>query len=150
MSYYPPGAFYYEVRVEGFADNNECSFLEVSGIGSRMDLQEVREGGENRFSHKLPSATRFENLVLRRGMLVGSALIGWCRKALVEGTFEPRTVNVLLLSPPRSEGGKAETLVTWKFVKAYPVSWTVADLKSMESELTVETLELAYQYFETK
>jgi phage tail-like protein len=38
--------------------------------------------------------------------------------------------------------------MSWSFVKAYPLKWSVADLKSQESSVLIETIEFAYQYFE--
>jgi hypothetical protein len=36
--------------------------------------------------------------------------------------------------------------MSWNFVKAYPVKWAINDLKSQESNILIETIELAYQY----
>ena len=40
-----------------------------------------------------------------------------------------------------------EALATWTFQDAYPVKWSLSDLKAQESVLAIETLELAYSTF---
>jgi len=37
--------------------------------------------------------------------------------------------------------------VMWTFYNAYPVKYSVSDLKSQENELVLESIELAYTYF---
>jgi phage tail-like protein len=36
----------------------------------------------------------------------------------------------------------------WTFYNAYPTKYDVSDFKSQEHEILVETLELAYTYFD--
>jgi hypothetical protein len=38
----------------------------------------------------------------------------------------------------------------WVFHSAYPVKYSFSDLKSQESGLLIETMELVYTYFETE
>ncbi len=40
--------------------------------------------------------------------------------------------------------------MAWDFVGAYPLKCSTTDLKAQENSLVVETLELAYRYFERK
>ena len=60
--YYPPGAFYFSVQVLGSGTalsvltGIDASFQEASGIQAEFGVEEVTEGGENRFVHRLPRA----------------------------------------------------------------------------------------------
>ena len=45
---------------------------------------------------------------------------------------------------------KEEILVSWAFHNAYPVNVKVSDLNSTENKYAIETLELAYDYFERR
>ena len=47
----------------------------MSGLSVEYDVEEFKEGGENRFTHKLPVRTKYADLVLKRGMLTGSAAV---------------------------------------------------------------------------
>ena len=42
---------------------------------------------------------------------------------------------------------KTTPLMSWHFVDAYPVSWEVSGLNAEESSIVVESLILAYSYF---
>ena len=62
--YYPPWGFYYKVEFEGSSEPNEARFQSVSGLSVEYDIEEYKEGGENRFTHKLPVRTKYADLVL--------------------------------------------------------------------------------------
>lgn len=136
-----PAAFSFEVLVTGVDDTLNGSFQEVSGINVKLDSEVIKEGGENRFSHRLPNPPKYENLVLKRGMVLSSALIVWARDAVEQFTFTTKNVIVNLLD----ETGKP--LASWSFVNAYPVAIKVSDFKAQENAIAIETLELSYDYF---
>jgi hypothetical protein len=66
-TYYPPPSFYFSVSVVGSATpiamltKIDASFQEVSGIQAEFQTEEVVEGGENRFAHRLPTHSRYSN-----------------------------------------------------------------------------------------
>lgn len=141
-SYYPPVGFHFMVEFQGISTKDkDVSFQSVSGLSVDLETEEITEGGENRFKHKIPVRSKFPNLVLKRGMLIDSELIKWCKKALENFEIKPVDITVKLL------GEDHQPLQTWNIVKAYPVKWNVADLNAEESKLVIETLELTYNYF---
>ena len=140
-TYYPPWGFYYRVVFERSKEPDEARFQSASGLSVEYDFEEFREGGENRFVHKLPVRTKYNDLVLKRGMLVGSATVKWFLAAFRDREFEPRMVYVILLND------KNEPLRTWNVVHAVPKKWTVSDFNANENSVVVETLELTYRYF---
>ncbi len=139
---YPPVGFHFKVefRLDGVVDG-DSRFQEVSGLTSELGIEEVNEGGENRFSHRLPTRAKYGNLVLKRGLLKDSRLIKWFRDAVEDFEFEPADVLVTLLNEEH------KPLMGWNFVNAWPVKWVVSDFKAQENALVVETIELAYNYF---
>jgi phage tail-like protein len=141
--YFPPVGFHFSVKF-GFVndDDFDCKFQEVSGISAEMGYEELVEGGENRFSHRLPTRGKYSNLVLKRGLLTDSSIIDWCRDGIENFQFEPTMVNVTLLDEEHNPLGD-----TYDFINAWPVKWSVTDFKAMENSIVVESLELAYQYF---
>lgn len=141
-SYYPPVGFHFRVNIEGLtSDTKDISFREVSGINATVGEFTYKEGGENRFVHRLPDRVTYDKLTLKRGMLVGSELIGWFRDAVESFKFDPRNVLVTLLN------SEHEPLESWSFVKAYPVKWSIGNFNAEQSEVVVETIELSFQYF---
>jgi phage tail-like protein len=140
---YPPVGFHFRVEfsLDGLGEN-DTRFQEVSGLAAELGIEEVTEGGENRFSHRLPTRAKYSNLVLKRGLVTDSKVIKWCRDAIENFVFEPATVNVTLLN--ESHEPLAET---YSFIRAWPVKWAVSDFKAQENAVVMETLELSYNYF---
>ena len=115
-------------------------FSEASGFQSETQLEDVREGGNNTFVHRLPKETRYQNLVLRRGLTDSETLDSWYTD-VVEGRIVRKTVNVILLDADGSE--------TWcmSFMKAFPVKWVGSEFKADSATVAVETVELAHDGF---
>lgn len=128
--------------VPGITGSNEGSFQEVSGLSVTITPLEVKEGGENRFSHRLPQRPKYGNLVLRRGMLTGSPLIRWVQTSINLFSFKPVAVVVSLMNANRG------LVASWQFVNAYPVALKMSEFKAQENTIALETLELCYDYFQ--
>ncbi len=142
-SYYPPVGFHFRVEFESISsDSDDTRFQEVSGLNAELGVEELVEGGENRFSHRFPGRAKYSNLVLKRGLFVNSELIDWCKNAIENFEFETKTVNVTLLNEEHEPVAD-----TYSFINAYPIKWSISDFKSTDNSIVVETLELAYQYF---
>lgn len=141
VDYYPPLGFYYKVEFGISQMSNDVRFQTVSGLTVEYDYESFKEGGENRFEHKLPVRTKYADLVLKRGMLTDSGVINWFLDAFRDRAFEPAAVNVILMNE------KSEPLRTWKIADAIPKKWQVSDLNANESAVVIETMELTYRYF---
>lgn len=141
-SFYPPVGFHFRVDFEGITNERDIGFQSVSGLNSTVPNSETyEEGGENRFTHRLPKRPTFENLVLKRGMLIGSDLIQWFRDALENFKFSPRTITVTLLNENH------EPLQVWQFVNAWPTKWNIDGFDAEKGGIVAETVEFSYQYF---
>lgn len=138
-NYYPPLGFHFKVEIAGI--DGEFEFQSVSGLSVELEIEQIAEGGENRFKHKLPVRTKYPNLVLKRGTKVNSELVSWCRNAFDSLIITPKDIIISLLNE------KHEPLTTWNIVHAYPVKWATSDLNAEESKIVIETIELAYNYF---
>jgi phage tail-like protein len=139
---YPPAAFYFSVEfgLEGIRDN-DSRFEEVSGLGTSVDVEEIREGGENRFSHSLPKAVRYQNLVLRRGLISDSKIVSWINDTLGGGLsnpIKPVEIIVTLLNEQN------EPATSWKVENAIPVDFKVESFNANSNELAIESIEFAY------
>ena len=115
----------------------DIRFQKVSGLSSEVDTESVREGGQNLYTQRLPVGVRYNNLVLERGMVVGSPLNVEFNVAMSLFKFAASNVLVTLLDESKAP------LAAWLFMKAYPVKWSTSDLAA-EPGLVVDTMELAY------
>jgi phage tail-like protein len=153
MQDYPPVAFHFGVSLLGaknapIGTPNDASFQEVSGIRVEFGIEEVAEGGQNQFVHRLPTQAKYANLVLKRGVVVmSSPLADWVSATLASYLVEPIQLRDLMVT---LKNELQKPLITWTFNNAYPVRWEVSPMNAMESAVFTETMELAYQYFERK
>ncbi len=140
INQYPVG-FYFAIAFDGL---EQGFFQEVSGLSKELNVEEVG-GGENRFKYRLPTSTSSNNLTLKRGVVPkDSALLRWCVDTIDGGLAIPiqrKNITIRLLDQ------KGVVSMEWVFINAYPIKYAVADLKSQENEVLVETLELVYAYF---
>ena len=142
VDYYPPWGFYFKVEFTSISkEKNDVRFQSVSGLSVEYDYESFKEGGENRFEHKLPVRTKYADLVLKRGMLTDSQVLRWFQDAFRDRTFVPADVNVILMNE------KGEPLRTWNVVHAIPKKWLISDLNANENAIVIETLEMSYRYF---
>lgn len=139
---YPLAAFYFKVKVEGFAE--EIGFQEAGGISVEIPTEQVKEGGLNEYVHKLPKEIKYNNLVLKRGLMKTSPLMDWIIQAVEEFTFSPKMIEVSLLD------NNGDVLINWDFQNAYPVAVKITDLNAQDGKIAIETLEFAYNYFKRK
>lgn len=140
--HYPPVGFHFRVDFSGLADaGSEIYFQTVSGLDITVNTETIREGGENRFEHALPTGTTYGPLVLKRGMLRDSKVIEWCIESFRSLQFQPIDLTVTLLNDQH------EPLMTWNFVRAWPTKWSVSEFNAEQNALVVETLEFKYNYF---
>jgi phage tail-like protein len=144
-SYYPPVGFHFKIDFVGVGKGeNDAMFQEVGGLTAEIGVEELMVGGENKFTYRLPIRAKYSNLILKRGMLKDSGLISWFKDAIENFIFKPVEVHVSLLNE------KNDSLSTWEFKQVYPVKWVISEFKAQENTLVVETIELAYQYFQRR
>ena len=91
-------------------------FSSVSGLEHQMEPEEYEEGGNNRFTHKLPARFTQPNVELQRGITDSTDLWEWVSDAR-EGVVRRDTVWLHLMNTV------GEQKLTWRFIRAYPVRW---------------------------
>ena len=123
------------------ANDHDIRFSEVSGLSVEMGTEEVAEGGENRFVQKFPTRTKYPELVLKRGLLLNSAVMTWIKECIEDLRITPKNIDVKLLNE------KHEPLLTWHIANAYPTKWAVSDLNASTNGVVIESLQFFYQYF---
>ncbi len=139
-----PLGFHFKVSFLQEVNNDiDTRFQSVSGLNVTVETEDFAEGGENRFVHSLPVRTKFDNLILKRGIILDQDLVKWVKDAIENFDFRPINMQVVLLNEDN------EPLNVWDIKNAYPVKWSVSDFNAEESKLVVETLELKYQYYKT-
>jgi len=117
---YPAPGFHFLVAFELFPQRDiDVRFQEVSGLTVNVQTEEIKEGGENRFTHKLPVRTNYNDLVLKRGLFTFSGVIEWCRDAVENFNFKPTNVLISLMNDSHVP------LNSWYVENAIPIRWEV-------------------------
>ncbi|NOQ72209.1 MAG: phage tail protein [Crocinitomix sp.] len=140
----PPSGFHFAVIFELLPQApSDFRFQEVSGLTSTVETEDFKEGGENRFTHKLPKRSSYSSLELKRGMFTGSFIVDWCREAIENFNFKPVNITVMLLNDLHLP------IAGWYVVNAYPIEWSTSGFNAQSSDLVVESIKLNYSYFNT-
>ncbi len=116
----------------------DLRFQKVRGLKATVRTKTIAEGGQNLYVQKVPEGIEYENLVLERGMVVGSPLNIEFNIAMSLFKFSPSNVLVFLLNADKIP------VAGWTFFNAYPVSWATSDLDAQQKAVVIDTLELAY------
>jgi phage tail-like protein len=139
---YPPVGFHFLVVFELFPQTpNDFRFQEVSGLEVDMEMEQIKEGGQNRFTHSLPVRNRYTDITLKRGMFIGSGITLWCKNAIENFVFQPTNVLISLLNADHLP------LQSWYVVNAIPKKWQVTSFNAQENSVAIESLVLSYNYF---
>ena len=121
------------------------AFTEVSGLQVQVEVEELIEGGNNGFVHKLPGRMTWPNIVLKRGVTTSDALFEWLNRSAGQATggstMERSTGKITVLDAARQPHR------TWSFEHAFPVRWSGPTLAASSSEIAVEELEIAHHGF---
>ncbi|MFG3756273.1 phage tail protein, partial [Klebsiella pneumoniae] len=98
--FYPPVAFHFSITLDGALGNSpDASFQEVSGIKVEFGTEDVVEGGQNQFAHRLPTQAKYANLVLKRGVVVAaSPLASWMSNTLGSQLTRPIRLRELMVT----------------------------------------------------
>jgi phage tail-like protein len=131
-----PGCRFY-VQVDGVS---QAVFTELSGLSMEMSVEDVEEGGENGFVHRLPGRCKVGNLQLKRGLTKSNDFLKWSLE-VAQGTVQPKHVSVILFNPDGTEA------IRWSFNNAYPVKWSGPQFKADDTTVAIETVELAHEGF---
>jgi phage tail-like protein len=137
----PPFAARFVFTVDGLTIG---AFTEVTGLSVQMDTEELVEGGQNQFTHKLPKQLKWPNLVLKRGITDSDVLFEWFAKCSGEGLegagdkLDRRNGAVQLYD------ATGKVMRRWNFTQAFPVKWTGPKFAAAGRDLATEELEVCH------
>jgi phage tail-like protein len=119
----------------------DIRFQSVTGLDSTIDTETIKEGGENRFEHVIPTRRKYGPLVLKRGLLSpeDSGITKWLKDAFDNEVFTTLDgVVIVLLNEDH------QPMLQWTVNNVWPRSWKIGELNAERGEILIETLELSY------
>jgi len=96
----PIVGFHFSVAFELLPKQSiDAKFQTVSGLKATVEMEPYKEGGQNRFTHQLPSRVGYQDLVLKRSLTTDvSSLSNWCMNTIENFNFKPANLVVSLLN----------------------------------------------------
>jgi phage tail-like protein len=133
-------SIHFQVMIDGvhYGSFTECVLPDL-----QLETEDIKEGGQNTYIHKLPVRVNVGTVKLRHGITKDTELLTWYRQIL-RGDVENATRQVSIVLLDRT----GAILTTWGFRDAYPVKWTAPSLKAGDSAIAIEEIEFAHRGFE--
>src|SRR5262245_55768268 len=129
--------FQYLVEIDKVAN---ARFQEVGGLDATIDTVEYREGGDLLGTRKFPGQTKHSNLSLKRGYTDDSQLYTWFEDVMTGRTEKiRRNISVIQIDMAGKE------VFRWNLYNAFPVKYTAPSFNAKGNDLSIETLEVAYE-----
>jgi phage tail-like protein len=115
---------------------SECTLPEIA-----WDVEPIKEGGLNTYTHQLLGRRKSASLTLKNGVGT-SLLVAWYIATMNESFTLPvaplrRTITVILLNPLKIP------VMTWNIDKAMPTKWSGPQLKTSENSVAIQSLEFS-------
>jgi phage tail-like protein len=118
-----------------------AAFSSASGLESETEVIEYRNGNDLHV-RKRPGRTTYANVVLKRGMTLGSIDLWNWYKAVRDGQVQRRSVSIIVLGDDGSEK------LRYNLFEAWPCRWKSLELSGTSQETLIEEIELAVERFE--
>lgn len=122
-------------------------FREVRGLEVTVNVVEVREGGQNGYTHRLPGRMTWPNLVFKRGLTDSNAVFDWMTRTSGEGFAGAQNKLVRSTGAVTAIDSDGTRLRKWEFIDLMPVRWKGPDFSVESTNALEEELEIAHHGF---
>jgi phage tail-like protein len=141
----------------GGADG-EASFSEITGLDATVDVIEFRQGNSGSLSPvKIPGLVKHGNLTMKFGMTGSANFRDWiwsCVNHQRAGSVRVTDITIQLVSiqtdvpPTPQDTANTDGSMAWQLKNAWVTKYTGTDLNALQSEVAIETIEVAFEYLE--
>jgi len=126
------------VEIDGVV---QAGFSECSGLSSKIDVVQYREGGDLGNVRKLPGQTNYPDITLKWGLTSSSEMYDWHLNA-INGNTVRKNCSIIVL------GDDKEEKVRWNIYDAWPNAWTGPSLNAKGSDVAIEQMTLTCERVE--
>jgi len=141
---YPYPSYNFQLYVTGIVDDKQAvsaAFSEVSGLQVEVKVIEYRDGSDEPFMRKGRGLSAYQNLTFKRGVTGHMEFWQWLEQG-TKGDVARSPGGVILLNEDR------EPVMTWTFEDAWPTKYVGPTFNAKNSEIAMETLEIAVERLE--
>lgn len=150
-SAYPLTKMNFFVSVSGV--DGTAAFTEVTGVEASVDVIEFRQGNSGSLSPvKIPGLVKHGNVTLKMGYTKDEKFKEWVlecvserRKAIPRQTVNIEMIDINEGAPSAIQKATMGTNRIWQLTNAWVTKYTAPDLNSTQSEVAIESVELAYE-----
>jgi phage tail-like protein len=131
-------SFQFSVTIDGM-DLGNWTKVELGGL--EVHVEPLEEGGNQGFTYQLPGRIKYQNIKLTRVMDQSTAQVAaWF--AGMAGTVTRSTGVIVAYDSQLNEA------LSWTFIGAIPVKWTLPSLGMDGPKAVTEVLEIAHEGFQ--
>jgi phage tail-like protein len=134
----PAVAVSFSVIVDG---QDLGAFTECNGLGFEVEIEPIKEGGNQMFVHKLPGRLQYTNITLTRAVNADSAKVA---KWVASMANQPKRTGASITAMTH----EMKEVVKWGLTDVIPVKWTGPQFSVDGPKVATETLELAHHGFD--
>lgn len=122
-------------------DNTVVGIFQCTGLQTEIEECLYQEGGMNRHLHTLPGRTKYQHIILKKGVTISNTLWNWYQKSLTSRKDIRKNASIILFNE------QMEEVYRWNFKRCWPQKWLGPGLKADTSSVAIETFELAHEGF---
>ena len=131
-------SYLFYVEIDGI---ETARFQKCEGLEAETESFEYEEGGGE--VHHFQGRTRYQNLVLEKGITDNNELFNWFQSITKDEKIERKNGSIVL------KNTDGEELKRWNFFRALPCRWIGPKLDAKDrSSFAVERIEIAHEGIE--
>lgn len=122
-------------------------FASVRGLQVSSQTENIVEGGQNGYTHRMPGRLEWPNIIFSRGLTDADALFDWMNKTAGEGfaaAGNKITKSTGAITAMSTDGSR---LRSWSLEDVFPIRWTGPDFSVTSDSPLTEELEVAHHGF---
>lgn len=127
----------------------EAEFSECSGLEMTMEVNTIREGGNNSEQIHLAGPLTYGQLTLKRGMTANFDLWDWFEQVqtnrLLRVDGEIHMLSAQKMSTDAVPPGKKNKDVVFKLSSCMPVKMVAPGLNGKDGEIAIEEMQIVYE-----
>lgn len=114
-------------------------FTGCSGLSWTTEVVEYQDSvGGKIIVRKRPGRTKFDDIVLKRGLSGDATLTDWHKKVL-DGTVERTNGSIVIYDTAGTEVGR------WNFENGWPSKWSASDLDAGSDDVMIEEMTITHE-----
>lgn len=146
----PLRGFKYQVFLSGNLSFSRMGFQSIKGLKMQTKETEYREGGDNLTTRKLPGITKFPNVTLTRGLIVGDNDIWtWASTVFGVSNFSQPSAggsfrNNMTINLMNRDGTAARS---WTLYNAWVTEYSPGDFDAEKEAIFLNTVIICHEGF---